>query len=235
MALIQPLIENDAISYWLKAIYSFTQALEGICEGNSAWSVVKLYYTVFYCLRGELLSNSHLLIRNGSLFCMDLTTQTQFNTFTVNNLKGDHQLTICYYSKLVNNGTIVDLVSSNQIDGICPYEWMLKQRERVNYQMQKFPDPGIDPLLEKSYEAAKHTNIDAILKQIDSSFNTDGIYLFDKDYCMIAIPFYKLQILLKRIQIVHSDISSITTELNFVRQKLSNIGISTEVINKIVL
>ena len=231
---IQSQIKNDAVSYWLKAIHSFTQALEGIYAGNSAWSIVKLYYSVFYCLRGELLSNSHLLIRNGSLFCLDLSTETQF-TEIKHKLSGDHQLTIVYYSKLVNDGAIPDLVSSNQIDGINPYEWMLKQRERVNYQMQKFPDPRIDELLDKTYDAVVYKNIDALFKQIDSSFNTDGIYLFDKDYSMIAIPFYKLQILRNQIQKFQLNIPDITAELPRVMNILSSSHISSNIINKIML
>lgn len=232
---IQPQIKNDAVSYWLKAIHSFTQALEGISIGNSAWSIVKLYYSVFYCLRGELLSNSHLLIRNQSLFYLNLNAGTQFSEFTLGKLRGDHQLTIGYYLKLVNDGIITDLVSSNQIDGISPYEWMLKQRERVNYQMQRFPDPRIDELIEKTYEAISHKNLDAIFKQIDSSFNTDGIYLFDKDYSIIAIPFYKLQILLKHIQKFQLDIPTITTELGRAINIISHYNISTDILDKIIL
>lgn len=232
---IQPQIKNDAVSYWLKAIHSFTQALEGISIGNSAWSIVKLYYSVFYCLRGELLSNSHLLIRNQSLFYLNLNAGTQFSEFNLGKLRGDHQLTIGYYLKLVNDGIITDLVSSNQIDGISPYEWMLKQRERVNYQMQRFPDPRIDELIEKTYEAISHKNLDAIFKQIDSSFNTDGIYLFDKDYSIIAIPFYKLQILLKHIQQFQLDIPTITTELGRAINIISHYNISTDILDKIIL
>lgn len=232
---IQPQIKNDAVSYWLKAIHSFTQALEGISIGNSAWSIVKLYYSVFYCLRGELLSNSHLLIRNQSLFYLNLNAGTQFSEFKLGKLRGDHQLTIGYYLKLVNDGIITDLVSSNQIDGISPYEWMLKQRERVNYQMQRFPDPRIDELIEKTYEAISHKNLDAIFKQIDSSFNTDGIYLFDKDYSIIAIPFYKLQILLKHIQKFQLDIPTITTELGRAINIISHYNISTDILDKIIL
>lgn len=232
---IQPQIKNDAVSYWLKAIHSFTQALEGISIGNSAWSIVKLYYSVFYCLRGELLSNSHLLIRNQSLFYLNLNAGTQFSEFKLGKIRGDHQLTIGYYLKLVNDGIITDLVSSNQIDGISPYEWMLKQRERVNYQMQRFPDPRIDELIEKTYEAISHKNLDAIFKQIDSSFNTDGIYLFDKDYCIIAIPFYKLQILLKHIQKFQLDIPTITTELGRAINIISHYNISTDILDKIIL
>lgn len=232
---IQPQIKNDAVSYWLKAIHSFTQALEGISIGNSAWSIVKLYYSVFYCLRGELLSNSHLLIRNQSLFYLNLNAGTQFSEFKLGKLRGDHQLTIGYYLKLVNDGIITDLVSSNQIDGISPYEWMLKQRERVNYQMQRFPDPRIDELIEKTYEAISHNNLDAIFKQIDSSFNTDGIYLFDKDYSIIAIPFYKLQILLKHIQKFQLDIPTITTELGRAINIISHYNISTDILDKIIL
>ena len=232
---IKSQIKNDAISYWLKAIHSFTQALEGIYSGNSAWSIVKLYYSVFYCIRGELLSNNRLLIRNQSLFHLDLNTEKQFSDFKCGKIRGDHQLTIRYYIKLVNDGVITDLVSSNQIDGDTPYEWMLKQRERVNYHMQRFPDPRIDELLDKTHEAIKHNSIDTVFKQIDSSFSSDGIYLFDKEYSMIAIPFYKLQILLKHMQNFQLDIPAITIELGKSVNILSNLNISTEVINKIIL
>ena len=235
VVLIQSQIEIDAVSYWLKAIHSFTQALEGISVGHSAWSIVKLYYSVFYCLRGELLSNSHLLIRDGSLFCLNLNTETQFSEFKLNKLRGDHQLTIGYYSKLVNDGIISDLVSSNQIDDNSPYIWMLKQRERVNYQMQKFPDPRIDELLEKTHEAIIQMDIDKVFKLMDSSFNSDGVYLFDKDYSMVAIPYYKLQTLLKHIKRFQLDMSIINTELDCVISALSHFHFSTDIFNKLVI
>lgn len=234
IANIRPKIENDAVSYWLKAIHSFTQALEAISAGYSAWSIVKLYYSVFYCLRGELLSNSHLLIRNGSLFCLNLKTETQFSEFKLNKVRGDHQLTIAYYSKIVNDGMISDLVSSNMIDDYSPYMWMLKQRERVNYQMQGFPDPRIDVLLKRTHEAITHKSMDAVFKHIDSSFNSDGVYLFDKDFSMISIPYYKLQILLNHIKRFQLDVSFITTELEHIIPVFTHLHISDDIINRLV-
>lgn len=231
---IRPKVENDAVSYWLKAIHSFTQALEGISAGYSAWSIVKLYYSVFYCLRGELLSNSYLLIRNGSLFCLNLNTETQFYEFRINKLRGDHQLTIGYYSKIVQDGAISDLVSSNQIDDNSPYMWMLKQRERVNYQMQVFPDPRIDRLLEETHKAIVQRKVDVVFNHIDSSVNSDGVYLFDKDYSMISIPYYKLQVLLKHIQRFSIDLSFITAELEHIISVLRHLSISDETIKKLV-
>ncbi|MCF2582638.1 hypothetical protein [Bacteroides caecigallinarum] len=231
---IRPKIEYDAVSYWLKAIHSFTQALEGISAGYSAWSIVKLYYSVFYCLRGELLSNSYLLIRNGSLFCLNLNTETQFSEFRLGKLRGDHQLTIGYYSTIVKDGAISDLVSSNQIDDNSPYMWMLKQRERVNYQMQVFPDPRIDRLLDKTHKAIIQNKIDALFNHIDSSINSDGVYLFDKDYSMISIPYYKLQVLLKHIQRFSIDLSFITGELEHIISVLQRLSISDETIERLV-
>lgn len=235
LSIISTKIENDAVSYWLKAIHSFTQALEGISIGYSAWSIVKLYYSVFYCLRGELLSESHLLVRNGSLFCLKLNTETHFSEFKLSKLRGDHQLTIGYYSKMVKDGIISDLVSSNQIDDNYPYMWMLKQRERVNYQMQNFPDPEIDSLLAKIHEAVIQKNADEVFKQIDSSVNDDGIYLFDKDYSMISITYYKLQILLNHIKRFQIDLSFITTKLDRVITVLTQLHLSNDVIDRLVL
>ena len=60
-------------------------------------------------------------------------------------------------------------------------------------------------------------------------------YLFDKDYSIIAIPFYKLQILLKHIQNFQLDIPTITTELGRAINIISHYNISTDILDKIIL
>ena len=112
--------------------------------------------------------------------------------------------------------------------------WMLKQRERVNYQMQVFPDPRIDRLLEETHKAIVQRKVDVVFNHIDSSVNSDGVYLFDKDYSMISIPYYKLQVLLKHIQGFSIDLSFITAELEHIISVLRHLSISDETIKKLV-
>lgn len=224
---------TDAISYWLKALYSFTQALEGIKSGNSAWSIVKLYYSTFYSLRCELLINSHIFVRNNSLFCLNLNADTAFKTFTCGKARGDHQLTIAYYSKLVNEKMITDMVLSNNIDDESPYIWLLKQRERVNYQMQSFPDPHIDSLLNKIYDNIKNGKLDIIFNFFDT--DKHSIYLFDKEYSMMSIPYYKLKIISHQFKSKHFCISSRNEEINHIKQILKTFHITDETIENITI
>lgn len=225
ITVLNDLRKLDAISYWLKALYSYSQGVYGIYKGFSAWSIVKLYYSIFYSLRCELLLNSHLLVRNNSLFKLNVKTDTQFCKYSAGKLRGDHQLTIKLYSDLVADGTISDVVSSNTIDDDLPYTWMLKQRERVNYQMQNFPDPDIDPLLVKTIEAIRDSKLEELLSQITNS--ADNVMLFDKDYSMVAIPTYKLQLLRNEIVSQNCDLSVNDNEVAHIRNILQWVGLSS--------
>ena len=222
----------DSTSYWLKALHSFTQAIKGISMGYSAWSIVKLYYTTFYCLRSELLLNSILLIRNGRLFILNLSKETAFTPFTKSNIRGDHQLTIAYYYKLVSENEISDFLSSNSIDDDLPYIWLLKQRERVNYQMQFFPDPQIDPLLLKPFQYISNGELSKLFELVENSPNE--IRYFDKDYSAIAIPYYKLKLIsryLKGHQIINN---SNIAEINHVKNFLKQLNLTEDIISNLI-
>lgn len=225
ITLVDSLRKLDAISYWLKALYSYSQGLHGMYKGFSAWSIVKLYYSIFYSLRCELLLNSHLLVRNGSLFKLNIGTDTQFSKYNPGKLRGDHQLTIKLYSDLVANGTIPDVISSNTIDDDSPYNWMLKQRERVNYQMQNFPDPDIDPLLVKTVDAMREAKLEDLLNQLTNS--EDNVMLFDVDYSMVAIPSYKLKLLHNEAVSQGCDLSVCHTALTHIKSILQSVGLSS--------
>ena len=214
----------DAISYWLKALYSYAQGLHGIYKEFSAWSIVKLYYSIFYSLRCELLLNSYLLVRNGSLFKLNIKTDTQFSKYNAGKARGDQQLTIKLYSDLVANGTISDVISSNTIDDESPYSWMLKQRERVNYQMQNFPDPDFDPLLVKTVDAIHDSKLEELLSQMTNS--SDNVMLFDIDYSMVAIPSYKLKLLHHELVSQNCDLTASDAELTHIGNILQAIGLS---------
>lgn len=226
IAIIYSLSKSDAVSYWIKALYSYSQGLYGIYKRFSAWSIVKLYYSVFYSLRCELLLNSYILVRNGALFKLDIKVDTQFSKYNAGKARGDHQLTIKLYSDLVANGDISDIISSNTIEEDSPYTWMLKQRERVNYQMQNFPDPDIDPLLIKTIEAIHNSKLEELLMQIISS--PDNVMLFDVDYSMAAIPFYKLKFLHDVLVSQNCDLSVCIEDLKQIRNVFQSVGLSKD-------
>lgn len=226
IALVNNLRRLDAISYWIKALCSYSQGLHGTHRGFSAWSIVKLYYSIFYSLRCELLLNSYILVRNGAIFKLNINTDTQFSKYNAGKTRGDHQLTIKLYSDLVANGDISDVISSNTIEDDSPYTWMLKQRERINYLMQNFPDPDIDPLLIKTVDAMHDSKLEELLIQITNS--SDNVMLFDVDYSMVAIPTYKLKLLHNELISQGCDLSVYGAELTQIRSALQSVGLSNE-------
>jgi hypothetical protein len=50
-------IKSDSVSYYMKALQSFTQSLFGLHHNFYTWSIIKLYYAVFYLLRCQLLAS----------------------------------------------------------------------------------------------------------------------------------------------------------------------------------
>lgn len=173
-----------------------------------------------------------MLVRNGALVKLNIKTDTQFSKYNGGKARGDHLLTIKLYSELVANGEISDVISSNTIDGDSPYTWMLKQRERVNYQMQNFPDPAIDPLLIKTVESMRDSKLDELVSLIIQS--PDNVMLFDVDYSMISIPSFKLKLLHDKFIFQNCDLTAFGVELKQIRNVLTSVGLSEDFCNLII-
>lgn len=59
---------SDIQSYYIKAVQTFSQALNNIDSQNFSWAIVKIYYSMFYLLRCEILLANYVLVKNGTLF-----------------------------------------------------------------------------------------------------------------------------------------------------------------------
>lgn len=182
-------IKSDINSYFIKALQSFSQALCDIENKRYTWSIVKLYYCIFYLLRCEVLLSNHILIRCKSLYYVKVSDGESPVSFNPKGLYGDHQLTIALVEKLYKLAILSDPMLGNKIDGMNVYLWMLKQRERVNYQMKDFADPQCDSILNHIVPYYDDCDLLSLFKFYNSQ---DCSICFDTDHTILAVPYKKL-------------------------------------------
>lgn len=182
---------DDAASYYLKALLSFCQAIDGLQKHESTWSIVRLYYSIFYLLRCNILVNGFIIARCSSLYAAKAKAGEMFKSCKYKDAPGDHQLTIRYAEDLHKNGLLPDPLFTNLIENDNVFIWAMKQRERVNYQQKNFTDPQIDHCLTnvKGY-------IDSgLLKDLFVLYDNDTTlqYCFDIDHLMVSVPYMLLR------------------------------------------
>ena len=73
--------ESDITTYFFKALESFLLAVEDLHCGKQSWAIVKLYYSIFYLLRCDILLAGHLIVRNGALYYTKLKIDESFVPF----------------------------------------------------------------------------------------------------------------------------------------------------------
>ena len=58
--------QADSKNYFFNGLLTFSEAVNGLKEGNYSWSVIKFYYSVYYLLRASLYINRIVFIhKNG--------------------------------------------------------------------------------------------------------------------------------------------------------------------------
>lgn len=230
---IQRCAKSDICSYFLKAYQSFVQALHEIDNKKYAWSIVKLYYSIFYLLRCEILLSNHIIIRCKTLYYTKIKIGERPIAFNPNKFKGDHQLTIALEEKLYNSRELSDPILGNKIDDENVYMWFMKHRDRVNYQMKDFSDPCCDPVLTHIISYFDRKELVRLFEFYNS--NNDYSICFDVEHMILAVPYKKLISVYKRIRtgmVITSDIRNKIIETN---KLLCNMGVLKKDIVNLIL
>lgn len=138
------LLKKDANSLYINALFSLLDALGGIKNKTWSWSMVKLYYSLFYIFKTELYLDVIGLFRNvnnpkATLYEIDLRTPTYiFKKGTEANPNNDHHRIFNVHESVYRNS---DPLYSQTIDNEKISTWMRNQREIANYKQIKFEDP----------------------------------------------------------------------------------------------
>lgn len=227
---LTPLLKQDAVALYIQALQCYSQALVGIQRKEFAWPIVKMYYSVFYAMRGELHASSIISVKNGNIY---YTANTPGATFSSIQEKGSHQTYIKLRKTMPPSVIAHDTLLDNEIEaGVDVYSWMCSNRERVNYHAKHFPDPEPDDVLQKVYINYVKTHK---LTDLLNLYESDILYCFDTDHASFAAPYRKMRscrdLLYGR---VHPDVVE-QDKLASAKGQLVSVGIASSVADRLML
>ena len=172
--------------YSLQHMVSFADALRGIRARLFTWATVKLYYSVFYCVRGILALDGFCLFYVGS------------KPYLVQALPGDpirktsgttHKCIFDIFRKAYSGHELL----SQQIDLTEPLCWLLIKREQANYRNAGFPEPEVPPFFKSADQIGIRRAIETYLA------DTNHFYTFDPDHAIFALPLRTLTLLRNKL------------------------------------
>lgn len=230
VAMLTPLLMQDSLALYIKALQTFSQALIAIHRKEFAWPIVKMYYAVFYTMRCELYASSIVVIKNGQLF---YTVNASGATFTSIQEHGSHQTYIKLRKTMPASVISHDILLDNKIEAdVDVYSWMCSNRERVNYHAKHFSDPETDDVLTKIYNdyVTAHK-----ITELLNLYETNVLYCFDIDHATLAVPYKKIRtcrdLLYGRVTKDHSE----QKKLDSVKTQMLSVGIDNSVIDRLLL
>ena len=127
------LIEDGKDLYY-KGLLSLSEAIQSMYHRLFSWATVKAYYSIFYFLRSSLALRGYSLVRNKSIYLLLIKSGISPVKKSSHNYRNDHVSVINIYRDLYSNS---DILQSNNIDGINPYEWMMEKRNQINYRQRQ--------------------------------------------------------------------------------------------------
>ncbi|MGG5342067.1 hypothetical protein [Enterococcus sp. AZ192] len=173
---------EESQEYYFKGLLSYLEAITGIKNKLYSWSVVKLYYSLFYLARAEMANNKKVFVRHmRQLYFYD---EGKFEKCKNSN---DHEMT---FEEIPNN----DYLRSNAIvvdgDEVSVFNLIKNLRECANYQSKSFFEPEIPADISNYF--CDVTDIRGELNFVVNNFEET---VFQQEYTAIAVPLYKIHLL----------------------------------------
>lgn len=177
-AALSQLAAEDAGDALYNCLTTFLLALRGIRTQSYSWSIVKLYYSLFYLSRATLFFGDVVIVYfNRTPYQLRLSPGA-----TGRKLKGTtHQVTLSQFGVHFPNAAPF----RSSVAGENSVGWMIHQRERVNYTQAVFVEPECDAAVERiDREGVRATLLSWIAQPKRLAFDA-----FDPSWAMVALPF----------------------------------------------
>lgn len=205
-------VAEDTADLYFKAILSIAEAINSLNRGLHSWSVVKLYYSVFYLLKCALVARGYCFIKSSGIYTIKMEigekpVKRDVGKRNGDAIRGDHKTVISTYIK---EAGVSDFFLSNHIDGdIVVFDWIMKMREDVHYRNRNFHEP--DEYI-FSADLFKTGNLGAKVAE----YFLNSAYCFTKEDCCLAVPLW----LARRTA---GDLEEIFDESPFTQSKLETV------------
>ncbi len=179
---------QDARCYVYNACASFLGGLGSFWRQEAVWTVVKMYYTVFYlsraslCWKGQLVFHAPKEAKGG---------HTQFQLKILPGASPEVSAELPSTHKLVANlfkrSGYPAFMGSLQIASEDPIYWLMQQREYWQYRSARFSDPDFPDVLAKLDPGKLSLLLETYSK------DTSGVYLADESHALVSLPFRLLE------------------------------------------
>lgn len=181
-ALLNEILLIDAKNYYFSSLVTLASALHGINNRFYSWSIIKLYYMVFYILRGILALQGYCVYYRASApSCIRAIEGSELEG--PKKRKSTHQTVIDLYSEFNHRSSLL----SQPIDQKNPLIWLQENREYYNYKVAKLVEPDSPPCLKLMLEFG-------VRQALSNYYNDDNYtYTFDPDHAMVAYPVFCLK------------------------------------------
>ena len=171
LASIAGVVANAALESSYAAAVSYAEAITGLLHGSISWSIVRLYYSSFYCVRG-------LLLLKG-VIPFNCREEMLLDTHAGHFLKGGRS---SHHWNWTSIGKIPQLKGNWIIseESQVAYKLLREHRENVNYT-HSFTDPNMHACL---------VSVETDLTKRFRSYRDDGTFLYTylSDHLAIAYP-----------------------------------------------
>lgn len=189
---IKGILQKDSTDFFYSWTLSLFEWIHWLQNYRYSWAVVKLYYSLYYFTRSFLAINNIWIIRNKSLFYI----KNSYWEIPKQNTDKDWNTTHKWIIKIfLNEFWKTDYYSSNRIEDMNSYEWMLDLREHINYRVSSFYEPDLYYIFKDIDKYISENELNILLeKYLD--IKEKGLYIFSPEHAFLAIPLNKFSNLL---------------------------------------
>ena len=196
---------SDGEDLFYKGLLSLGEGLVEVAQGRHSWSVVKLYYSVFYFLRSSLASKGYAIIKNQSQYLLEIRAGKSPLKRCNKRYRNDHLGVINIYEDIIGDN---DILLTNTVDGQPVYTWLMGRRHQVHYRQRDF----LEPEYMDEYLYAKHAVRNSEYSKLLDQYYTDDvpIFCFDPDHACIAAPIKRA--MLTKMDLVSGGLQALSEE-----------------------
>ncbi|MDX7734424.1 hypothetical protein SJS46_14875 [Aeromonas caviae] len=188
---LERVLKQDAEMYYYNGFVSICDAINGSINKSWSWSVIKLYYSIFFLCRSILAINGYAVcylgksekwIKSENTQNLKIFPKKRTISFDPSHdkkiLAGTHGAVLYLFEDVMKNNVLL----SQDIDGLYPTEWMLRERETANYRECYFKDPLPMDSMKKINQAGVLSLLNIYMSDINFT------YAFDKDHAIFSYP-----------------------------------------------
>jgi hypothetical protein len=175
---IETRMQVDASAYTVKGLRSLLQGLSGLDNGHETWSVIKLYYSMYFFMRAKLAFHDIAFLRCKNIYTLRNAIGAKPEIKKGDRYRGDHKATISIFESEFSSS---EYFLSQKINEATVFQWYAEKREWVNYKRRDFIDGfGMEGLMQSEISYLDQVRMYCA--------NHLSIFPFDPDYAVLALP-----------------------------------------------